>query len=383
MLVFFAFTAHDSTASAIARYTNGEKLITIHDRGQERSVITTKDTLREIFADQGTLLDKRDIVEPSLDEKLTAHDYQVNVYRARPVLVIDGKASVQAMTAGQTAKQIAKDAGLTLHDEDKTSMKLSTDVINDGASLEMNIQRATPFSFVFYGKTVQSFTMAKTVGEMLKDKGIVPAKGDTLSPGADALITANMSVQLWHNGKQTVTLDEDIPYTTRTINDPAQPIGYRQVQTAGENGKQTVTYQIDMRNGKEFSRNALEKLVSKQMTEEVIVVGTKVDLPPGSHEDWMAAAGISASDYGYVNYIVMREGGWEPCKVQGGAIDCSYGGSMGYGMVQATPGGKMVSAGADWRTNPITQLRWATGYANGRYGGWSGAYNHWLSSHNW
>jgi hypothetical protein len=100
----------------------------------------------------------------------------------------------------------------------------------------------------------------------------------------------------------------------------------------------------------------------------------------------MAAAGISEADFGYVNYIVGREGGWEPCKVQGGAINCMYavdGGKMGYGIVQATPGAKMASAGADWATNPITQLRWATGYAVGRYGSWEGAYKHWLTAHNW
>ena len=42
----------------------------------------------------------------------------------------------------------------------------------------------------------------------------------------------------------------------------------------------------------------------------------------------------------------------------------------------------MATAGADWQTNPVTQLRWCSGYAN-RYGGWAGAYNHWLAYHSW
>jgi hypothetical protein len=40
-----------------------------------------------------------------------------------------------------------------------------------------------------------------------------------------------------------------------------------------------------------------------------------------------------------------------------------------YGLPQALPGSKMASAGADWRTNPWTQIRWMVGYVNGRYGG--------------
>ena len=35
---------------------------------------------------------------------------------------------------------------------------------------------------------------------------------------------------------------------------------------------------------------------------------------------------------------------------------------------QALPGSKMASAGADWRTNPITQINWGIGYIKGRYG---------------
>lgn len=42
--------------------------------------------------------------------------------------------------------------------------------------------------------------------------------------------------------------------------------------------------------------------------------------------------------------------------------------SGAYGLVQALPGSKMASAGADWRTNPATQIQWGLGYMNDRYG---------------
>lgn len=42
--------------------------------------------------------------------------------------------------------------------------------------------------------------------------------------------------------------------------------------------------------------------------------------------------------------------------------------SGAYGIPQALPGSKMASAGADWRTNPATQIRWGLGYISGRYG---------------
>lgn len=55
--------------------------------------------------------------------------------------------------------------------------------------------------------------------------------------------------------------------------------------------------------------------------------------------------------------------------------------SGAYGLPQALPGHKMRSAGTDWRTNPITQIRWARGYV-AKYGGSCGALT-FQRSHGW
>lgn len=39
-----------------------------------------------------------------------------------------------------------------------------------------------------------------------------------------------------------------------------------------------------------------------------------------------------------------------------------------YGIAQAAPGSKMASAGADWKTNPHTQITWGINYIKERYG---------------
>lgn len=53
--------------------------------------------------------------------------------------------------------------------------------------------------------------------------------------------------------------------------------------------------------------------------------------------------------------------------------------SGAYGIPQALPGSKMAAAGADWRTNPATQIRWGLGYIRDRYGSPAAAYRAWLS----
>jgi hypothetical protein len=90
----------------------------------------------------------------------------------------------------------------------------------------------------------------------------------------------------------------------------------------------------------------------------------------GSPAEWMAAAGIAQSDWGYVDYIVKRESGWNPNATNRSSGAC--------GLVQALPCSKVPGNGY----NPVDNLRWGTGYASGRYGGWAGAYAFWVS-HGW
>lgn len=95
-----------------------------------------------------------------------------------------------------------------------------------------------------------------------------------------------------------------------------------------------------------------------------------------SHTDWMMAAGIAASDFDYVDYIVAHESGWRYWATNNE-------GSGATGLGQALPASKMAPFGADYLTNPITQLRWAQAYAIERYGSWTAAYSHWLAWHSW
>ncbi|WP_053851219.1 transglycosylase SLT domain-containing protein [Streptomyces sp. NRRL B-24085] len=57
--------------------------------------------------------------------------------------------------------------------------------------------------------------------------------------------------------------------------------------------------------------------------------------------------------------------------------------SGAYGLVQALPGSKMASAGADWRTNPATQIKWGLNYMNVRYGSPCDAWAYWQAHGNY
>jgi hypothetical protein len=93
----------------------------------------------------------------------------------------------------------------------------------------------------------------------------------------------------------------------------------------------------------------------------------------------MREAGIPESDWPQAELLVSREGGWRPCVHNGGIIDCAYSGNKAYGIPQSLPGSKMAVMGADWRTNPVTQLRWMKAYVEDVYGTWANANAKWES----
>lgn len=91
----------------------------------------------------------------------------------------------------------------------------------------------------------------------------------------------------------------------------------------------------------------------------------------GAPAEWMAAAGIAEGDWAYVDFIASKESGWNPNATNASSGAC--------GLIQAYPCSKVPGNGYD----PVDNLRWANGYATGRYGSWAQAYAFWTSNHWW
>ena len=81
-----------------------------------------------------------------------------------------------------------------------------------------------------------------------------------------------------------------------------------------------------------------------------------------------------ADEYTCYNDIIMRESRW--------IVTADNPHSTAYGIPQALPGKRMAAFGADWRTNPATQIRWGLDYVHDRYGTPCGAWS-FKRGHGW
>lgn len=96
------------------------------------------------------------------------------------------------------------------------------------------------------------------------------------------------------------------------------------------------------------------------------------ELPAGSPRQLARQVLADDAQYRCFAEIVERESGWN---------HTAQNPSGAYGLVQALPGSKMASAGADWRTNPATQIQWGVDYMKDRYGSPCGAWSFWQQNH--
>lgn len=80
------------------------------------------------------------------------------------------------------------------------------------------------------------------------------------------------------------------------------------------------------------------------------------------------ARGWGDDEFACLVALWNKESGWR--------VNAYNSSSGAYGIPQSLPGHKMASAGADWETNPATQIAWGLGYIGGRYGTPCGAWGH-------
>lgn len=90
--------------------------------------------------------------------------------------------------------------------------------------------------------------------------------------------------------------------------------------------------------------------------------------PRGAARPMLAEFGWGSGQFRCLDALWSKESNWRHS-----ARNPSSG---AFGIPQALPGAKMTSAGPDWRTNPITQIRWGLGYIKDVYGSPCAAWAH-------
>ena len=115
--------------------------------------------------------------------------------------------------------------------------------------------------------------------------------------------------------------------------------------------KQTVAIEV---------ANATIKALHEQRVQELGYEPTTTDPREIARQIMVNKYGWGPDEFSCYDNIIMRESRW--------IVSADNPTSSAFGIPQALPSKRMAAFGADWRTNPVTQIRWGLDYVDDRYG---------------
>lgn len=342
------------------------RIVTIYADGNKQTLPTRAKTVEELLSRVDIKIHNGDVVEPAKDSAIISDNFNINIYRARPVMLIDKGQKTVINTANQSPKVAAKTAGLTIYPEDVIVPQAPENLLGEGVVGDRYVvERATPVTLILYGNVSGIRTQLKTVGDLLKDKNIKVDPSDIVAPSADTALSEDMKITIIREGQQIMTVDEEIPAPEEYVDDINALRGSTTIKEPGAPGKKVVTYEIKTENGTEVDRKKLQEIITVEPQRRLIARGTKIIISNPSEnvligEQLASGNGWTGEQWYCLYQLWQKESGWNTTSGNPS--------SGAYGIPQALPGGKMASVGADWASNPSTQIKWGMGYIAGRYG---------------
>lgn len=351
-------------AGATSAFAVMHKQVTVDLDGRQVQVEGFGRTVGAVLAGAKIQVGEGDLVAPGLHDSV-AQGEQIVVRHGRDLnVVVDGEPQTvwtTALTVGEAVESLG------LRDGDVRLSASRSEPLGRGA---LRVSTEKTIHLAVDGQVIDGVSSAATVRDALKDIGLVLDEGDEVSVPLDATAVDGLVVLVTRAATDAETRTEAVKFKVEEIKDPGLAKGTKVVVTKGKAGIRTTTYQLDTVGGVVTDRQAISSVVTTEPVTQVVHVGTMVlpdpgdiHVSPGSAQaiarDLAAARGWGDDQFACLVTLWNHESGWR--------INAENKSSGAYGIPQALPGTKMASVGADWRTNPATQITWGLGYIKNRY----------------
>ncbi|MGW7367584.1 aggregation-promoting factor C-terminal-like domain-containing protein [Streptomyces sp. NPDC054841] len=223
------------------------------------------------------------------------------------------------------------------------------------------------------GFAVASATAVTTVGAVVGvASGNTPATNDNLETTAsDATLLADIPVGQQAQ-VQVSSLTQQAEAQAAAADAAARKSAEEAARVQAAKDAEAKKEAAEEKAEREAEAKAEEERASRSAVRDASTFATQSSYSV-SEVQAMARQMIPGDQFQCFSNIVDHESSWN--------YRASNPSSGAYGLVQALPGSKMSSAGADWQTNPATQIKWGLNYMNDRYGSPCGAWSFWQANH--
>ena len=273
----------------------GEHKVTVDIEGKKTIVNTYARTPAALLARKGVHVAKDDLVTG--DSKL-GNDSHVVYRKAKHVrLVLDGKPQT-VIAHGLTVGEALKDLGLVPGHKDHLYPTAATSL---RPGTEIFVRNAVHAKLRVDGRLRDVVSSADTVGNLLKQAGVAVGPHDYVFPSISAEPKDGMWLRVVRVRREIVTRHVDIPFRSVTQRDSSMESGVRKVVQQGSEGSRLERFRVVLEDGKRVSSQLLESKVIRPARDYIVRVGTKEPTFKGGggsqtgDASWFRADGLVAA----------------------------------------------------------------------------------------
>jgi uncharacterized protein YabE (DUF348 family) len=258
-------------------YSALSKTVTLSLDGRSEQVTAFGGTVGDVLRSEGVDVTSRDVVAPSLDEKIEDGSKITVQFAKRLRLDVDGTTKTYWVTA-TTVSRALDEIGRSYRDAD-LSVSRGGSIDREGMTLRVVTPKTLHVKLGAH-KMVKRTVTALTVEDALDELGVRVGKHDETRPAprhvledGDTLVFTDVKVVTRHVDGEVM----DFP--TVEHDDASMTQGETSVVRDGRTGLRDVTYRIVYRNGQVAVRKVLHQTVLRQPVARIVDVGTKEPAP--------------------------------------------------------------------------------------------------------
>lgn len=236
-------------AGGITVNSVGKKDVTIEFNGETIQLATDSETVSSVLDEADIPVADRAVVSPA-PSSAVVDDQRITVRSVKPVaVVIDGEERSVDSTAA-TVEELLTELGLA-DSSDLISLDGTTVIPRDG--LTIDVVKSKIITINDGGQVVYSNVAAKTVGDVLSDRGITLRTKDRVTPAPETPVTRGMSITIERVDEKDVTDSESYDADPHYIDDESLEQGTEVVEQEGTAGEREVKRKITFVNNNEVS----------------------------------------------------------------------------------------------------------------------------------
>lgn len=284
--------------------------VTVIDGDQVITLQTEERVPSALLIQAGITLDQFDDVLSnehsinSLDQRVEDDPITLQIRRAVMVTLVTPEGQRQIQTSAFTVGEALQEAGLEVHANDQVDPPLNSPITQ--LALTIYHTPAIDLTITADGRTLQTASSARTVGEALAEAGIPLLGLDYSLPSENEALPSDGQVKVVRVSESILLTQKPIPFESELVASADVPLDQTQILSPGEEGLSVQRVRVRYEDGVEVSRVTEEETLVRAPRTRTLAYGTKVEIK---------TATVDGVTIEYWRAVQMYATSYSPCRL--------------------------------------------------------------------